>query len=66
MLVLRPDGSKIQLEIYGSPVKDDKGDVWASLVSFTDITERRKAENELVHARARLQRAEFISKSGNW
>ena len=47
MLVERPDGSEILLEIIGSPVKDDKGKIWASLVNFSDITARKEAENEL-------------------
>jgi PAS domain S-box-containing protein len=44
MIVIRPDGSKTHLEIFGSPVKDDKGNIWASLVSFSDITERKLSE----------------------
>lgn len=47
MEVLRPDGSKILLEIFGAPVTDEQGKTWASLVSFMDITERRKFEEEL-------------------
>ena len=45
MLILKPDGSKTYLEIYGSPVKDDKGAIWASLVSFSDISERKQSES---------------------
>jgi PAS domain S-box-containing protein len=44
MLVLRPDGTEILLEISGTPVKDKDENVWASLVSFMDITDRKKAE----------------------
>ena len=44
MIVERPDGSRTRLEIFGSPIKDDHGKVWASLVSFMDITERGQAE----------------------
>ncbi|MDO9255599.1 MAG: PAS domain S-box protein [Bacteroidales bacterium] len=47
MIVVRPDGTEILLEIFGTPVKDKKGNVWASLVSFMDITERKKAEQAL-------------------
>ena len=42
--VERPDGTKTLLEIYGAPVMDDKGSIWASLVSFIDITERKLTE----------------------
>jgi len=44
MMVERPDGTQSLLEVFGSPVVDDQGQVWASLVSFLDITERKKAE----------------------
>jgi len=44
MLVKRPDGTETLLEIFGSPIKDKQGIVWASLVSFIDITERKKNE----------------------
>jgi signal transduction histidine kinase len=48
MEVLRPDGSRIKLEIFGSPVKNADGIVWASLVSFIDITEKRSAEERMI------------------
>ena len=44
MIVVRPDGCQSHLEVFGSPVKDDKGNIWASLVSFSDITERKLSE----------------------
>lgn len=47
MVVERPDGTKIELEIYGTPVRDKKGKVWASLVSFSDITHRKALERSL-------------------
>lgn len=47
MIVVRLDGTEIPLEISGTPVKDKNGNVWASLVSFMDITERKKAEAEI-------------------
>ncbi len=45
MIVLKPDGITTNLEVYGSPVKDEDGTIWASLVSFTDITERKQLED---------------------
>ncbi len=44
MEVLQPDGNRVFLEVYGCPVYNSNGEVWASLVGFTDITERKKAE----------------------
>jgi diguanylate cyclase (GGDEF)-like protein/PAS domain S-box-containing protein len=49
MVVEHPDGTRVLLEVFGSPVKDKEGHPWASLVTFMDITERKKAENELIY-----------------
>jgi PAS domain S-box-containing protein len=40
MEVVRPDGTRVRLEIFGNPVRDFEGRVIASLVSFLDITGR--------------------------
>lgn len=55
MVVLHPDGSEVLLEVFGSPVLDDGGRVWASLVSFIDITQRRLAEAALHKANEELE-----------
>jgi len=47
MVVERPDGSRALLEVFGSPVRDDQGNTWASLASFFDITDRKRAEDAL-------------------
>jgi PAS domain S-box-containing protein len=47
MVVERPDGTESLLEVFGTPIQDENGKVWASLVSFYDITERKKAETEI-------------------
>jgi CheY-like chemotaxis protein/nitrogen-specific signal transduction histidine kinase len=47
MIVVHPDGTEIPLEVSGTPVKDKNGNIWASLVSFMDITERKRAESEI-------------------
>ena len=49
MIVERPDGSIILLEVFGTPVNDAQGKPWASLVAFMDITDRKKSENELLY-----------------
>ncbi len=53
LVVERPDGTNTLLEIFGAPVKDDSGHIWASLVSFVDITERKQAEEALRRNEAR-------------
>jgi PAS domain S-box-containing protein len=57
MVVERPDGTRTLLEIFGSPVTDDKGQIWASLVSFFDITERKQAEDKLRGVLEELERS---------
>lgn len=47
MMVERPDGTTTLLEIFGSPVTDDHGHIWASLVTFFDVSERKKIESKL-------------------
>jgi PAS domain S-box-containing protein len=47
MDVMKPDSTRTTLEVFGSPIKDEKGNIWASLVSFQDITERKKSEKTL-------------------
>lgn len=54
MLVERPDGTKTYLEVFGSPITDINGEVWASLVSFTDITNRRETEKEIKESQEKL------------
>ncbi|MEI6520020.1 MAG: PAS domain S-box protein [bacterium] len=47
MLIIRPDGTERLLEIFGAPITDAQNKVWASLVTFIDITERKMTENAL-------------------
>jgi PAS domain S-box-containing protein len=54
MVVVRPDNSRVLLEVFGSPVQDNQGKVMASLVSFSDVTERKRAEAERIRLNADL------------
>ena len=47
MIVERPDGSEAWLEVSGAPIRNEHGEVWASLVSFQDITERKAVEGKM-------------------
>ena len=47
MVVVHPDGTEVLLEVFGSPIKDHQGQIIAGLVSFSDITIRKKAEESL-------------------
>lgn len=46
MRVVRPDGTEVLIEVFGSPVQDKDSRVKASIVSFFDVTERKRAEQE--------------------
>jgi PAS domain S-box-containing protein len=66
MVIERPDGSAILLDIIGSPVRDDQGKIWASLVSFADITDRKRTEEELRQAKvaadaANIAKSQFLA-----
>lgn len=50
MEVIRPDGTRVLLEIFGNPVTDNQGRIIASLVSFLDISGRKRAEEALQEA----------------
>ena len=50
LVVERPDDTEVLLEVYGTPILDEDGKPWASLATFTDITERTRAFEELDEA----------------
>ncbi|MDD2271496.1 MAG: transporter substrate-binding domain-containing protein [Desulfuromonadaceae bacterium] len=62
--VERPDGTKSLLEVFGAPLTDDNGNVWASLVSFIDITGRKQAEVEKDQLERQLQHAQKMESVG--
>ena len=64
MVVVHPDGKKVLLEVFGSPVRDLQGNVIASLVSFSDITERKRTEEEREKLQTQLQHAQKMKAIG--
>jgi PAS domain S-box-containing protein len=54
MVVVRPDGSRVQLEVIGMPVADGEGRVFASLVTFDDITDRKMDEQRVRETTSRF------------
>jgi signal transduction histidine kinase/CHASE3 domain sensor protein len=48
-----PDG--VELSISGRPVRDDKGAIKGGVVTFRDVSVRRKAEREVARLNARLE-----------
>lgn len=47
MIVERPDGTEVWLEVFGVPVRNEAGVIWASLVNFYDITDRKRRQDEI-------------------
>ena len=65
--ILRPDGVARVLEVVTNPVAAPEGEEVRTAITFTDITDRRVAENELRAARADSEHAnaaksEFLSR----
>ena len=66
MVVVRPDGGETMLEVFGSPVTDGQGKIWASLVSFSDITERKRTEEALRESEERFRIMADSCPTGIW
>ncbi len=54
-LLLARDGTEIPIEYSGAPIKDDKGNVTGFVLVLHDITERKRAEDELRKAHDELE-----------
>jgi PAS domain S-box-containing protein len=54
MVVIRPDGSEVLLEVFGTPVPDASGKLIASIAIFVDISERKRQEKILRESKERL------------
>ncbi|MBC8061170.1 MAG: PAS domain S-box protein [Clostridiaceae bacterium] len=65
MVVIHPDGKKVLLEVYGTPVVDTNGKVIASLVSFVDITHRKQSEDDIRELNEELLRSNEILEETN-
>jgi len=62
--ILRSDGTEVPVEVVASMITIDGKPVLQGV--FRDITERRLAEEALQRGKARLDRGELVSKTGNW
>ncbi|MGL5059231.1 MAG: adenylate/guanylate cyclase domain-containing protein [Microcoleus sp.] len=55
--VCQPDGTKIPLEAWGTPIFDDRGKVSFAIAVLQDITERKQSEfdrNRFIHEQSQL------------
>lgn len=65
-LVLTKAGEERLIEWHNVSISDEKGNVIGSLSSGLDITDRKRAEEELLGSKQRLQEAQALGKMGNW
>ncbi|WP_068964191.1 PAS domain S-box protein [Desulfosporosinus sp. BG] len=65
LVVVHPDGKKVLLEVFGTPVKDTSGQIVASLMSFADITHRQQAEDEIKSLNNQLVKTNAILEETN-
>ena len=63
--LLMPDGSVKYLRVVGHPSEDDAGG-FEFVGAVTDITERKKAEQELRRSEGYLTEAQRLTHSGSW
>jgi signal transduction histidine kinase len=54
-IMINMNDQSIQLEVHASPVLDDSGEVESAVVAFQDITQRKRAETELLEYRKDLE-----------
>lgn len=59
---VRRDGSPIEIDLSMGPIRDDAGNVEGFIAVYSDISERKRAEQELADASDRLLQAEVEKK----
>lgn len=62
----RPDGSRVNFVPYPTPVHDASGDLIGAVNVLVDITERKRAEQELRESEERLRMAMDAGGMGDW
>ena len=65
-LLISKDGKEIPVAVSGAPIRNGQGDIEGVVLVFRDKTEEHKVEKLIRQSEARLKRAEFVSKAGNW
>ncbi len=61
----RPDGSIVWISVHAQPIFE-QGQVVAAVVSFEDITEHKRLQDELRNSHAMFAEAEAIAHVGSW
>ena len=65
-VLIRKDGSEIPIDDSAAPIKDKDGKTTGVVLIFRDITERQKAEKDLLESERRLKRSQKIAHLGSW
>ncbi len=64
--IVWPDGHRVLLSINGAPIFDAQGEIEAVAFAIEDITERKRAEDELRRKEFGLTEAQRIAHLGSW
>jgi PAS domain S-box-containing protein len=62
----RPGGTQVPCHVSAAPLIDDQGAKIGSFAIFTDITERKQAEDALKHANMMSDSALDLTRAGYW
>ena len=62
----RPDGSRVYFQPFPTPLRDDSGRLVGAINVLVDITERKRAEEELRDGESRLSVAMAAGQMGSW
>ena len=65
-IVVSADHAVTWVLVNGFPAFDQQGDLIEIIISFVDITERKKAEEKLIQSERILYQAQSISNMGSW
>jgi PAS domain S-box-containing protein len=66
LAVRHPDGALVPLMINAGPLLDPSGQQMGAVVTFTDMTAQRQAEESILQNEARLRDAQEVANVGSW
>jgi PAS domain S-box-containing protein len=66
VLIVSKDGRRIPFELHGTAIVDDGGNIVGVQGVSRDITERKRAEEQLRRSEQDLNRAQAVAQTGSW